>query len=198
MSPASSREIEVSTEDEELSAGSEPEGDEEPAGAEPEPKQRNRYPASMGMSVLLSPGSSGDKVVATVSYAEYIAESYKESEGAKPRQVWRRIRREPVNVEVPLDPARITNGIPVPDTSGVFLRGKLGLAEGHGIPSGTRALSLFLVNERNPGERGRQDEQFLFQVQLELFFEAGFVPRPNRQGEKSKDWDDRVGDLQFR
>ena len=38
----------------------------------------------------------------------------------------------------------------------------------------------------------------MFQVRLELFFEAGFVPRPNRQGEKAKDWDDRVGDLQFR
>ena len=198
LSPAAGREIEVSLEDEELGAGSELEGDEEAAGAEPEPKQRNRYPASMGMSVLLPAGSSGDKVVATVSYAEYIAEGYKESEGEKPRQVWRRIPREPVNVEVPLDAKKIAAGIPVPDTSGIYLRGKLGPAQGHGLPSGTRALSLFVVNERSAGERGRQDEQFLFQVRLELFFEAGFVPRPNRQGEKAKDWDDRVGDLQFR
>ena len=128
MSPAAGREIEVSLEDEELGAGSELEGDEEAAGAEPEPKQRNRYPASMGMSVLLPAGSSGDKVVATVSYAEYIAEGYKESEGEKPRQVWRRIPREPVNVEVPLDAKKIAAGIPVPDASGIYLRGKLGPA----------------------------------------------------------------------
>src|SRR3989304_3599717 len=60
-----------------------------------------------------------------------------------------------------------------------------------------RALSLFIVNERSAGERERQDEQFLFQVRLELFFEAGFVPRPNRQGEKAKEWGDRGGGLQF-
>ncbi|HXV60097.1 MAG TPA: DISARM system helicase DrmA, partial [Vicinamibacteria bacterium] len=95
-------------------------------------------------------------------------------------------------------PKAIVAGITVPETSGVVLRGKLGPAEGHGLPQGTRALSLFVVNERSPGERGRKDEQFLFQVALELYFEAGFVPRPNRRGETSSDWDDRVSDLQFR
>ena len=152
----------------------------------------------MGMSVLLSPRSSTDGVVATVSYAEYIAESLKEQEGKKPRQVWRRIPREPVRVEVPLDAKTIASGIRLPDRSGLYLRGKLGPAEGHGLPDGTQALSLFLVNERIPGERGRQDETFIFQARLELSFEGGFVPRPNRRDETSADWNDRVADLQFR
>ena len=86
----------------------------------------------------------------------------------------------------------------LPDRSGLYLRGKLGPAEGHGLPDGTQALSLFIVNERTPGERGRQDERFIFQVRLELSFDEGFVPRPNRRDESSADWDDRVADLQFR
>jgi len=88
LSPQAAREIEDPTQDEELAAGSELD-DEESPGAEPEPKQRNRFPASMRMSVLLSPRSSSDSVVATVSYAEYVAESLQEEEGKKPRQVWR-------------------------------------------------------------------------------------------------------------
>ncbi len=76
--------------------------------------------------------------------------------------------------------------------------GKLGTAEGHGLPPGTRALSLFVVNERAAGNRGRQDEQFLFQVALELKYDRGFVPRSNRRDESSPDWDERVSDLHFR
>ena len=105
----------------------------------------------------------------------------------RPRDSWQGVRTSGHSIERT-----------VRRSSLIYLRGKLGRAEGHGLPEGTRALSLFIVNERSAGERGRQDEQFLFQVRLELLFEAGFVPRPNRQGEKAKDWDDRVGDLQFR
>lgn len=136
--------------------------------------------------------------MASVSYAEYLAESSKEDEGKKPRQVWRRIPRAPVSVQVPLNAKTIAAGISLPDTSGLYLRGKLGRAEGYGLPDGTLALSLFIINERTPGERGRRDEPFIFQVRLELSFAAGFVPRPNLRDEASSDWDDRVADLQFR
>jgi hypothetical protein len=52
LSPSAAREVEDPTEAEELPAGSELD-DEEAAGAEPEPKQRHRFPASMGMSIPL-------------------------------------------------------------------------------------------------------------------------------------------------
>jgi hypothetical protein len=84
---------------------------------------------------------------------------------------------------------------------GIHLRGKLDKvadAAAQGLEEGTRALSLFLVNERNEGEGRDRDEEFLFQVRMELRFEAGFVARPNRRGERSTHWDDRVADLQFR
>jgi phosphatidylserine/phosphatidylglycerophosphate/cardiolipin synthase-like enzyme len=63
---------------------------------------------------------------------------------------------------------------------------------------GTRALSLFLVNERPEGDRRHADAQFVFQVRLELEFKHGFLPRPNRRDEASLEWDERVADLQFR
>jgi hypothetical protein len=35
-------------------------------------------------------------------------------------------------------------------------------------------------------------------VELELGYAAGFLARPNLQGEGASDWDDNVNDLQFR
>jgi hypothetical protein len=88
------------------------------------------------MSVLLPRGTASDEVTATVSYAEYLAESLKEDDGAKGRLVWRRIRRDPVSVRMALDPARIGKGVSLPGTTGIHLRGKLGTAEGHGAVRG--------------------------------------------------------------
>src|SRR5690606_23770600 len=85
---------------------------------------------------------------------------------------------------------------------GVYVRGKLStttIREADDGARAVRALSLFVVNERAPSEeKGRADEQFLFQVKLEVDHAAGLVPRPSRQGERATDWDDRVADLQFR
>ncbi|MFC1611914.1 hypothetical protein ACFL6C_13205, partial [Myxococcota bacterium] len=90
-------------------------------------------------------------------------------------------------------------GIMVPGSGGIKLVGKLGVAEAPGLPNGTKALALFVVNHRPAAEtKQKQDEQFIFQVSLQLDFPGGFVPRSNRRGEQSDDWDDRVSDLQFR
>src|SRR5690606_12148925 len=43
-----------------------------------------------------------------------------------------------------------------------------------------------------------RDLSFAFQVQMELEYEAGFIPRPNRRGEGSRDTDLAVFALQFR
>ncbi|MGH9336576.1 MAG: DISARM system helicase DrmA, partial [Vicinamibacteria bacterium] len=119
LSPQAGREIEDPTAEEAIAAGPELD-DEESSGAEPEPKQKHRFPASLGMSVLLPPGSSSDEIVATASYAEYLAESLNnEEEGRKGRLVWRRIPREPVSVPLALDPAKIAKGVSLPGTSGI-------------------------------------------------------------------------------
>ncbi|HEY4591775.1 MAG TPA: DNA/RNA helicase, partial [Thermoanaerobaculia bacterium] len=175
----------VEIDDDEESGGLEREG---------EVKQKNRLPASMGLSVLLPPGPASDKVHVRVTWAEYEQEE-RETEGRRPRKVWRRVARPPISLEVPLDVRRIVAGVPV-SGDGVYLAGKL---ETVGIPQeGTRALALFLVNGRQPFPAGPQDERCLFQAGLEIAFAAGIVARPNRADGDADDWDARVADLQFR
>ncbi|MEZ4364019.1 MAG: DISARM system helicase DrmA [Kofleriaceae bacterium] len=185
------------TDDDELGAGND-ETEEETGGAEPEPKQRNRLPASMGLSVLLPGGAAGDVVTATLTFADYVLEEREVEGGKRKQRTWKRVARGPLHVEVPLDPKQVAAGVRLAQVPGVVLKGKLALAEAPGLPRGTRALSLFVVNERPEGEKGRHDEQFLFQVELTLTFAAGFLARPNQRDGASTEWDERVADLQFR
>ncbi|HEY3351702.1 MAG TPA: DISARM system helicase DrmA [Polyangia bacterium] len=195
LAPELSREEEDPTADEEMGAGDD-EDEEETAGQEPEPKQKKRLPASLGLSVLLPPGSEGKVLTATVSYADYLGAGGKE--GKRPR-TWVRQSRPPMAVAIVLDPQKIAAGFDVPGSGGIKLIGKLGPAAAPGLPKGTLALALFVVNRRSPAEsKARQDEQFIFQVSLQLELASGFMRRSNRRGEQSDDWDDRVGDLQFR
>ncbi len=185
------------TDDEELAAGND-ETEEETAGAEPEPKQKNRLPASMGMSVLLPQGPATETITATLSWAEYLQEEREEPNAKRKQRVWRRVARGPVSVDVPLDKKKVATGVRITQFPGVVIKGKLAEAEAPGLPKGTRALSLFVVNERPPGEKGHQDEQFMFQVELSLSYANGFLARPNQRDGQSTEWDDRVADLQFR
>lgn len=62
------------TDDEEMAAGNDETEEESQGNAEPEPKQKNRLPASMGMSVLLPPGTPTETVTAMLTFAEYVFE----------------------------------------------------------------------------------------------------------------------------
>ncbi|MCC6521903.1 MAG: hypothetical protein IT373_04515 [Polyangiaceae bacterium] len=198
LAPLGDRETHDATAEDELGAGPD-EDDEDGDRQEPEPKQRKRYPASLGLSVLLPAAGAAPEVVhVTLRFAEYTAEPLEVEGQKRPRTAWRRHERGPYHVDLPLDPASIEKGVPVPDAASVRVTGKLEAAEAPGLLEGTRALAVFVVNQRPEVERGRQDEQFLFQVELEVAYARGYVPRPNRQGEQATDWDDKVTDLQFR
>ena len=198
LAPAAARDSDDATSEEEAGAGDDETSDD--AGSqEPEPKQKKRFPASMGMSVFVPAGAS--TVAARVTFAEYVREA-RAIEGRKSKAwVWRRLARDPISVAVPLDAKVLAEGVRLPSTSGIWLRGKIEPvhdAVTHGFVPGVCALSLFLVNERPEGERAKRDEQCIFQVGMELSCEQGFERRPNRRDEGSTDWDDRVADLQFR
>jgi hypothetical protein len=198
LAPKADRETKDPTAEEELGTGTDDEDENEPA-PEPEPKQKNSFPASLGMSVLLpAKKDDGEAITATVSFAEYVKEERETGDRKKKRAVWRRVPQPARTVVLPLRPSAIEKGVSLPDTPNVRVCGKLEDADAPGLPPGTRALSLFVVNERTPGEKGRQDEQFLFQVEMELAFEPGFEPRPNRLGEGAGHPDDDTADLQFR
>ena len=174
LAPQGNQDPEDPTADDELGAGPD-EDDEETGGDEPEPKRKHRFPASMGVSVLLPPATGGDGAIrATVSFAEYLAETREDEERGRSRTVWRRFARDPLSVVLPLTGEVISRGMEFPGTDGIWVTGKLEVAEAPGIATGTQALSLFVVNRRDIGERGRYDERFIFQVQLEVEFEPGF------------------------
>ncbi len=198
LAPQADRETN-NPEDQDDAAGSTlaDEDENEPA-PEPEPKQKNTFPASIGLSVLLPPSEAAESVTVTVSFAEYVREDRETGEGKKKKAVWRRVPQPPSTVTLPLDEKEVGKGRALPDTPGIRVCGKLETADAPGLPAKARALSVFVVNERTPGEKGRIDEQFIFQVQMDVSFERGFLPRPNRQGEGSGDPDEETADLQFR
>ena len=66
------------------------------------------------------------------------------------------------------------------------------------LPDGTRAVSVFLVNSREPDEN-RPYRRFIFQATLELACDEGFVARPDpRAWGIEGEWDQRVADVQYR
>lgn len=180
------------TQEEDLGAEDAQSDEEGGDGRESETKQKNRLPVSMGLSVLLPPGT--DAVRVRASWAEYEPEEREVGEKKRPKRVWRRVEREPVTRTVPLDPRKILDGIRIAE--GVYLAGKLETVD---LPEpGTRALALFLVNRREPLPAGPQDARCLFQAGLEITCDQGIVARPNRADGEARDFDARVADLQFR
>jgi hypothetical protein len=93
---------------------------------------------------------------------------------------------------------------PVPGSGGleieVSVRPVRGLDTLRDLPPGTRAVSVFLVNRREPVE-GRdelKDRAFAFQAHLALEADQPFLPRANPRGRDGTDPDERIAGLQYR
>jgi hypothetical protein len=206
LAPEGSAEVDDALEEDDAGAGDD-EDDGEQGPQEAQPKAPKRLPSSIGLSVLLQPGA-GDVVNVRLSFAEYtldaVAPARAEMRGgetikatsASARQRWTRRPAPPIDVDVPLDPAGLRAGREV--AAGIWIEGHLASTSAHGVAA--RALSLFVVNRRDPGavEPARADQQFVFQVELWVRHAAGLVPRPNRRDEGSREEDKEVADLQFR
>lgn len=183
--------------DEELAAGNDTDEEETQSAGQDAPRLKSFWPASIGLSLLLPAESTTVRV--SVSFAEYVMEPTEIAERRKPASYWRRKPRQTIEIDVSLDPDVLRSGVPLPHTSGLSLSGRIqDVQKAHGVPEGTRALALFLINRRNVGEKGRRDEQFIFQVAMSVECAEGIVPRPNVSDERSTEWDERVADLQFR
>ena len=168
----------------------------------PATKVPKLFPASMGMSVLLPPHAK--EVAVRVSFAQYEPERKKDdpSQGGPGRKVWRRVVQPTQTVTIPLTESDVRADRPLPNTPKVFVTGRLGtLTEPPpGLPAGTKALSIFVVNRQEivDDERGKYGRT-LFQVQMELECADGFSRRPNRAGHAARgDEDAQILDLQYR
>jgi hypothetical protein len=157
------------------------------------------FPSSMGLSFLVP--KEARELSATVRWGDYAPAA---TEGADEPSVtvWQRTPREAA-IAVPLSASRETVPLDVPDSGGMQLHVverpiSAGDLEEH-IPSGTRSVSIFLVNHRAPiePEGGEPDLAYAFQPEIEVRSERPFVPRPDLRGARAAEQDELVADLHY-
>ncbi len=192
------------------------------------PSRKTFFPSSMGLSVLVPAGATELLVSAewgryerlpvqesaelwrdrprpprleaqdqraAADEAAAAAEGEESGDEADGRRLWQRVPVAVGPLAVPLRHGAHW----LPDTPDLEVVVRCREAVAPGLPSGTRAVSVFLVNRRRPGStRAETDEATLFQVRLQLSCDAGFHPRIDRSGETSEDPDERRTDLQYR
>jgi hypothetical protein len=183
----------------------------------PDPAAAKSYlPSSMGMSHLINRGTS--KISVTAEWGDYIFEGGQAGDsdatanegsadgrgdqGAKPL---RGFRRDPRLETVPIDLASVGTDVThfaVPNSNGlevaVTLRGVSSLSR---LPSGTKSISVFLLNKRKPDDE-HSYRSFIFQAKLVVECDEGFASRPDPrglgEGVGTDEWDERVANLHYR
>jgi hypothetical protein len=114
-------------------------------------------------------------------------------------------RSETVSFPVP-EPGQKPAAVEIPNSAGLVVMVTVRAIPPNSpavsrLPAGTRSVSVFLVNRRQPNpERGYR--AFAFQAKLGLKSEIPFVPRPDLRGASGVshniEWDERVADLHYR
>ena len=178
--------------DGELDAVDKTGGGDDEASPEATAARKGLFPSSIGISLLVPAAARSFTVVA--HWGDYSPLPVSEADGERRRSpCWQR-RARAETVELPLAIGQHPH--PVPNSGGLELVLSVRPAPAAtGLPAGTRAVSLFLVNRRPPAE-GAREEAWVFQAGLDVHSAAPLVPRPDVRS--SDDWDDRVADLQFR
>ena len=147
------------------------------------PPRRTFFPSSIGLSLLVP--AAANELRVTACWGDYQVldekgEPFKdEGEGTPAR--WRRTdRRETVTLRMsgPEKP------VEVPNSNKLYLELAVRLvhpteAFKDMVPDGTRSVSVFLVNRRQPAPDPRRDEGWIFQAALEVRTDGPFQPRPN-------------------
>jgi hypothetical protein len=196
--PATQKRDEDDTQGElDLEAGG-PEDDDE-STPEPRAARRTPFPSSMGVSVLVPAEVTELRVhVRWGDYKPVVKDGTQTGE-------WRRIERhESLIVRLTKKGGAESPKVPVPGSDGLEIVTSVRLVRGledlRGIPKGTKAVSVFLVNKRDAKEGldDVKDQWFVFQTQMDVESDRPFVPRPNPRGHEDHDADERIADLQYR
>ena len=155
------------------------------------------FPSSMGLSFLVA--AEADALAVIVRWGDYEQAKVEGADG-KSESAWlRRSNERTVPVSLSGAGAHRRGDLVVPDSGGLTLHVDErpihtdGLA---GIPTGTRSVSVFLVNGRAPDEAD-PDRAYAFQAEIEVRGRQPFVPRPDPRGAQAADWDDQVADLHY-
>ena len=141
--------------------------DEDDSTAEAPAAKRGQFPSSMGISVLVPPGVETMNVSARWGDYEPL-----ERDGKATGEWKRRERSSSMVVSVAAEQGGPVSK-PLVDGDGLEIvtsvRRVRGLEDMPGLPAGTRAVSIFLVNRRTPEEDAlRTDRRFAFQAGLSV------------------------------
>ncbi|MBD2036583.1 helicase [Leptolyngbya sp. FACHB-321] len=167
------------------------------------PARKALFPASMGLSFLITPRTK--ELKATVSWGDYIpialeeeSPDVQESDDKKKQKSisWQRIPQATA-FSVPIEPTADAFEIDIPGGSGLTLVVNCRPVHDHRFEAGTLSVSTFLVNYRQM-QFSEKDTTFAFQTCLTVHCKEGFVPRSDLRGVDSDDWDEAVASLQYR
>jgi hypothetical protein len=152
----------------------------------------------MGLSFLVPQLTHSLKV--TTCWGDYTQAEIEGPDG-KPMSIWQRHPRE-ATVAASLTGASNPVIYDVPGSGGLQLHvvdqaiSAEALAE-H-IPSGTRSVSVFLVNHRIAIAPGAEpDLAYAFQSEITVHSDSPFVPRPDLRGARAAEWDEQLADLHY-
>ena len=179
-------------EDEDMDTVPESEGLAEESSDERKTAKKGFFPSSMGLSFLVT--ADADILAVTVRWGDYERSETEGRDGATV-PVW---QRRPAERTVPVRLAR-PGDYRVPESGGLGIHlavRTINTGNLPDIPSGTRSVSLFLVNHRTPNDAD-PDVNFAFQAEIEVCTERFFVPRPDPRGLQASAWDDRIADLHY-
>jgi len=184
-------------EDEDIGAVEETLGLPEESNEERKAAKKGYFPSSMGISFLMSRVASALSIV--VRWGDYSITEFVQEDG-KTIQAWQREPREDVlSVGLPKGES-VIDPVAIQGSGGLYLeivaRPVSGFDADGRIPAGTRSVSVFLVNRRQPNE-DQPDRAYVFQPTLELQADEPFVPRPDLHGTQAQDWDEQVADLHY-
>ena len=169
------------TKDDDLDEMPESAGLAEESTEERKAAKKGFFPSSMGLSFLVPEDS--DTVSVTVRWADYGLVPIEDDDG-KAASVWQREQNEHTE-PVPLERA---GDYDIADSGGLTLHAEvrpIDIAGIAGIPTGTRSVSIFLVNRRKPDE-DNPDLAYAFQAEIEVQGERAFVPRPDLRGAQAE------------
>ena len=160
--------------------------------------RQSYMPSSTGLSILI--GSKTKKLKIKVRWGDYKLRKPTDGHGAQ--EEWEREQRdEELTIDIP-DKTKHPRETEIQGSGGLKVALSVRQVESDGgdgsLPKHTRCASVFLVNRRTPKPDEVRDEAFVFQTQLEINCDEGFIARPNLRSLVSDDWDERIADLQYR
>ncbi|QQS54075.1 MAG: helicase [Candidatus Competibacteraceae bacterium] len=169
------------------------------------------FPASLGLSVLVS--AETPSLTVQLDWGDYqrlaappaTAVPTEDDNTPPATETWQRTPRhpDPLTLTLPATGHQPRHSQPVPGDPRLQLAYSVralpaGLDDR--LPPGARIVSIFLSNERGDAPTAeRRDEHYVFQPTITVTSPRPLLPQPNLRGRDARnDWDERIADLHYR